>query len=222
METYFKQQAIGANKRTRTRGALIDGAIDVFAEKGFDEASISEIAAVAGMANGTFYNHFKDKEALAAATASAIALEIAERLDERMVDLESGIERVVAASFAFIRLAAEHQPWGAVLLEQFQRRPAAGAAAMEYMRADIQLAVEQRGLDVEVDDFLLEQLSALMIAALRLQLGHGYQQAQLLRTCEYILRILGLNPKQARQGVEGVTRHNLLGTSASLGNFLTA
>ena len=54
METYFRQQAIGANKRVRTRSALIDGAIDVFAEKGFEEASISEIAAVAGLANGTF------------------------------------------------------------------------------------------------------------------------------------------------------------------------
>ena len=154
METYFRQQAIGANKRLRTRHALIDSAIDVFSEKGFEEASISEIAAVAGLANGTFYNHFKDKDELAAASAAAITLEIAEHLDERMSDLEAGVSRIVAASFAFLRLASQHKPWGMVLVEQFQRRPTAGAAAMHYMRSDIQLAIEQRGLDVVLDEAL--------------------------------------------------------------------
>jgi AcrR family transcriptional regulator len=216
METYFRQQAIGSNKRLRTRHALIDSAIDVFSERGFEDASISEIAAVAGLANGTFYNHFRDKDELAAASAAAITLEIAKQLDERMSDLKAGVSRVVAASFAFVRLASEHKPWGMVLVEQLQRRPAEAAAAMQYMRADIQLAVEQRGLDVVIDDFLLDQLGALMIAALRRQLAEGYQEAQLHRTCEHILRVLGLTPKAARREVEGVAGHVLLGHEPSL------
>ena len=85
-----------------------------------------------------------------------------------------------------------------------------GRELMEYMRADVQLAVEQRGLDVTVDDFLLEQLGALMIAALRRQLADGYQEALLQRTCEYILRVLGLTPRQARREVESVAGHALL------------
>ena len=221
METYFRQQAKGANKRVRTRGALIDSAIDVFSEKGFEEASISEIAAVAGLANGTFYNHFKDKDELAAASAGAIALEIAKQLDERMIDLEAGVSRIVVASFAFLRLASRYEPWGMVLVEQFQRRPAAGAAAMQYMRADIQLAVEQRGLDVSVDDFLLDQLSALMIAALRRQLSDGFREDLLHRTCEYLLRVLGLTPKQAQREVQRVAGHALLGPDVTLVKFVT-
>lgn len=222
METFFRQQAIGANKRVRTRHALIDSAIDVFSEKGIDEASVSEIAAVAGLANGTFYNHFKDKDELAAASAEAITLEIAKRLAERMSDLEAGVSRIVAASFAFLRMASLHEPWGLVLVEQFQRRPTAGAAAMQYVRSDIQLAVEQRRLDVVVDEYLLEQLSALMIAALRWQLTGGLQEALLHRTCEYVLRLLGLTPKQARREVERIAGHALLDPELTLGNIFPA
>jgi AcrR family transcriptional regulator len=219
METYFRQQAIGANKRVRTRFALIDSAIDVFSEKGFEEASISEIAAVAGLANGTFYNHFKDKDELAAASAEAITLEIAKQLAERMSDLEAGVSRIVAASFAFLRMASLHEPWGTVLVEQFQRRPAAGARAMMYVRSDIQLAVEQRKLDVMVDEYLLEQLSALMIAALRWQLADGFQEGPLRRTCEYVLRVVGLTPKQARREMERVAGHALLDPDLTLQNI---
>ncbi len=213
METYFRQQAIGANKRLRTRGALIDSAIDVFADKGFEEASISEIAAIAGLSNGTFYNHFKDKNELATASAGAIALEIAKQLDARMSDLESGLSRIVVATFAFLRLALEHEPWGVVLVEQFQRRPVAAAAAMQYMQSDIELAVEQRSLDVIVDVFLLEQLGALMLAALRRQLAEGFQEDLMTRTCEYVLRVLGLTPKQASREVQSAMRHALLTSS---------
>jgi AcrR family transcriptional regulator len=210
METFFRQQAIGENKRLRTRGALIDSAIDVFSDKGFEDASISEIAAMAGLSNGTFYNHFKDKDELAAASAGAIAFEIAKQLDARMSDIESGVSRIVVASFAFLRLALHHESWGTVLVEQFQRRPAAAAAAMQYMRSDIERAVEQRGLDVVVDAFLLEQLGALMLAALRRQLAEGAQKPLMLRTCEYLLRVLGLTPKQAHREVQSISRHALV------------
>ncbi|MCP5181326.1 MAG: TetR/AcrR family transcriptional regulator [Pseudomonadales bacterium] len=210
MQTYFRQQAIGAQKRVRTRCALIDSAIDVFSEKGFEEASISEIALLAGLANGTFYNHFRDKEELVAASAQAIALEIAKQLDARIADLDSGLSRIIVATYAFLRFALRHKSWGAVLVEQFQRLPASGAGVMEYLRGDIQRAVAQRRLEVVVDDFLLEQLAALMIASLRRQLADGFQQPQLLRTCEYVLRVLGLTPKQARRELAGVAAHPLL------------
>ena len=216
METYFRRLAIGENKRGRTRGALIDSAIDVFAEKGFEEASISEIAAIAGLSNGTFYNHFKDKNELAAASAGAIAFEIARCLDELMSDLESGVSRIVVATSAFLRLALQHEPWGKVLVEQFQRRPVAAAAAARYMRSDVETAVAQRDLDVTVDGFLLEQLGALMMAALRRQLADGYQEALMRRTCENVLRVLGLTPKQASREVQSAARHPLLGPDLSL------
>ncbi len=51
-------------KRDRTRALLIEAAATVIGEKGFDRASLEEIAARAGMTRGAIYGNFKDKEEL--------------------------------------------------------------------------------------------------------------------------------------------------------------
>ena len=215
MEDYFRTQAIGSNKRNRTRSTLIDSAIDVFSGKGIEEASIHEITTIAGLANGTFYNHFKDKDELAFASSEAIALEIAKQLDGRMSDLDRGVSRVVVASWAFLRIALAHEAWANVLVAQYQRRPAAESSAFKYMQTDIELAVAQLELGEKVDVFLLEQIAALMMAALRRLLEVGLQADLLPRTCENILRLIGLTPAQAKREVDRVVGHPLLARSSS-------
>jgi TetR/AcrR family transcriptional regulator, repressor of fatR-cypB operon len=58
-------------RRDRERGArrqaMLDAAIAVFAEKGFAEATMDEIAERAEFGKGTLYNYFEDKQALLAA-----------------------------------------------------------------------------------------------------------------------------------------------------------
>src|SRR5438132_14402293 len=54
-------------RRARTRADLIAAARRVFAARGFHEASIADITAAADVAVGTFYVHFRDKEAVLAA-----------------------------------------------------------------------------------------------------------------------------------------------------------
>ncbi|MEM9620750.1 MAG: TetR/AcrR family transcriptional regulator [Pseudomonadota bacterium] len=216
MQDYFRSQAIGSNKRNRTRGLLIDSAISVFGDKGIAEASIHEITAIAGLANGTFYNHFKDKDELAFAASEAIALEIARHMDEQMHDLQRGVTRVVVATSAMLRFALALPNWAQVLVEQYQRRPTVKAAAFSYMRADIELAVERGEISIEVDRLLLEQIAALMMTALRRMLEGGDQQELLGRTCDSILRLLGMTPAQAGREVARATTHPLLQDAALL------
>lgn len=69
---YFKPEAMTENtqqypkggKRARTRAKLIEAAAAVIGEKGFDRASLEEIAARADMTRGAVYGNFKDKEEL--------------------------------------------------------------------------------------------------------------------------------------------------------------
>ncbi|MGA2695122.1 MAG: helix-turn-helix domain-containing protein [Terriglobales bacterium] len=51
-------------KRARTRAQLIVSAAEVIGEKGYDRASLEEIAARAGMTRGAVYGNFKNKEEL--------------------------------------------------------------------------------------------------------------------------------------------------------------
>ncbi len=46
------------------RNQILDAAMKVFAEKGFDRATIRDIAKTAGIADGTIYNYFDNKEGL--------------------------------------------------------------------------------------------------------------------------------------------------------------
>ncbi len=50
--------------KEETRSAIIDEAIKAFSELGYHGMKIAAVAREAGVANGTFYLHFKDKEAL--------------------------------------------------------------------------------------------------------------------------------------------------------------
>jgi len=53
-----------SKKKIVRREAIIEAAIEVFSEKDFKAASISEIAKKAGVADGTIYQYFKNKEDL--------------------------------------------------------------------------------------------------------------------------------------------------------------
>jgi AcrR family transcriptional regulator len=49
---------------TNTQKKIIDAAIKVFSEKGFEGATTSEIAQEAGVAEGTIFRHFSTKKGI--------------------------------------------------------------------------------------------------------------------------------------------------------------
>jgi AcrR family transcriptional regulator len=55
------------NAMARTRAAVLDGAARAVEKHGARKATMADIASLAGIAKGTLYNHFRDKEAVYAA-----------------------------------------------------------------------------------------------------------------------------------------------------------
>jgi AcrR family transcriptional regulator len=62
----MSSDSIRARQKQRTRSELVAAAREVFADRGFDAATIREIARRAGVATGTVFVHFPDKQALLA------------------------------------------------------------------------------------------------------------------------------------------------------------
>jgi AcrR family transcriptional regulator len=62
---------------------LLAAARAVFAKKGYDSATVSEIVGRAGVAQGTFYLYFPGKESLAGAFAEELAERFAELAHEK-------------------------------------------------------------------------------------------------------------------------------------------
>ena len=50
------------NNKNQKRTALLENAFDLFITKGINKTSISDIVEKAGVAKGTFYLYFKDKD----------------------------------------------------------------------------------------------------------------------------------------------------------------
>ncbi|WP_073008358.1 TetR/AcrR family transcriptional regulator [Clostridium amylolyticum] len=53
-----------ANQQNEKKQRILDAAISVFIEKGFEETSMREIASAAGLTTGAIYHHFKNKDEL--------------------------------------------------------------------------------------------------------------------------------------------------------------
>jgi TetR/AcrR family fatty acid metabolism transcriptional regulator len=53
-----------SDRKAEKRLAILDGAVRVFAEKGFFNTTVAEIARAAGVADGTIYLYFKSKDDL--------------------------------------------------------------------------------------------------------------------------------------------------------------
>lgn len=53
-----------ANQQNQKKQRILDAAISVFIENGFEETSLREIASAAGLTTGAIYHHFKNKDEL--------------------------------------------------------------------------------------------------------------------------------------------------------------
>lgn len=66
------------NAMGRTRAALLDAAVRLIAERGTRRTSMTDIAQAAGIAKGTLYNHFRNKDEVFAALVEAEIVLIAD------------------------------------------------------------------------------------------------------------------------------------------------
>ena len=77
----------------RTRRKIMDAAEKLISERGFDNVTVDEITAEAGVSKGSFYTYFKRKEDV----VGKIAREHFEDMRERSDGLESGVCDKIAA-----------------------------------------------------------------------------------------------------------------------------
>lgn len=73
-----------------TRARLLDAALEIFSERGYDAASLAEITARADLGTGTLYLHFRDKRSIYEAMVRRLGLIVRQRwLDERAIRPEA-------------------------------------------------------------------------------------------------------------------------------------
>lgn len=105
--------------REATTEAILAAAEKVFAREGLHGAKMEAIAAEAGVAVGTLYNHFHDRQAIFDSLIEARRSELLDRLDQALEDHvgERFEEQLRAMVVALAHHLDAHQPFLTILME---------------------------------------------------------------------------------------------------------
>jgi AcrR family transcriptional regulator len=120
-------------KKLRTRRAIAGAALRLFDERGYEETTISDIAAAADVSPRTFFSYFPSKDDVVFA-----------EMDERLADVRAGLaerpsgetplatfRRVAEALLQAI--AAEDGEYGAIQVSLIRERPSLQAQALKRL-----------------------------------------------------------------------------------------
>ena len=212
----FRDQMTGKKKRERTRGVLLDSAISVFASKGFESAKILDITNHAGLANGTFYNYYQDKNELLHDVVIGLGVEITRRINDEMVDLTHGPTRVTLATARVLQIARREPEWLDVFLEGVFIIPEMQSELIQYLKQDIEMGIEQGHFTTNINLLLINQILSLVRAAILT--APPISDADMMQTCEALLRLLGFPPGRAAKQVSRVFDLHLAGNEHSQTN----
>src|SRR5215510_7061687 len=87
------------SKRLEQRARIVDAARRLFAEHGFDEVTMAEVAAAAGVARATVFNHFGSKHALVEAITEDVIAYYDRMLQNALADTVTPTPVLVRALF---------------------------------------------------------------------------------------------------------------------------
>jgi AcrR family transcriptional regulator len=93
-------------KKQRTREAIVDAAFELFAERGYEATTITDIAAAADIAPRTFFGYFPTKEAVVFHDKETTITSLTDRLEQRAEG-----ETAVDAMRAWIGQVVELADW---------------------------------------------------------------------------------------------------------------
>ena len=98
-----------SQRRVDKRTLITDAAIEVFAEKGYNQARISDIARKAGVADGTIYLYFKNKEDLLLSVFEEKMDQLLVGLGEALDATDDPVERIRCFSRFHFRQVRENR-----------------------------------------------------------------------------------------------------------------
>jgi AcrR family transcriptional regulator len=98
-----------ARSREATRNRLLSSARTLFSSRGLHRVTSHDIAREAGVAAGTFYLHFKDKESLFRELVYDAIEQLRGRLQRALSQSETGAAAVRAHAEALVSFAEEHR-----------------------------------------------------------------------------------------------------------------
>lgn len=114
---------VGRERRARTQSRILAAALRVFAEQGPDRPVIDDFIRAAGVARGTFYNHFRNTSELFEATAKWLEEDMIVSIELEISRTKDPVERLANGVRLWLRRAASDAAWCSFVVRNRRRSP---------------------------------------------------------------------------------------------------
>ncbi|MFZ9396311.1 MAG: TetR/AcrR family transcriptional regulator [Erythrobacter sp.] len=196
-------------RAARTRGALIAAGLDLMVERPIDAIPIDDFVARAGVAKGSFFNHFADKQDFAIAVAAEVRMEVEAQVTRANAGIADPVARIAGGMREGAQFALDLPRRAIVLLRSQASATASAHPLNEGLRLDIDAACDQGLLRAEArDSGVLYWLGLCQILMIHLvEFRPGYAEASKQLSDMLVLGLSGLGvPEATAHAIAGNTR----------------
>ena len=188
-----------SRRREHTRRRLLDAATALFAEQGVESTRINEITERADVGFGSFYNHFKSKEAIVGAVVEETVAAQATALTERTRLLDDHAEVVSVAHRHFVALASTDPQWAWLFVRLDASYNVALAALEPFAERDLEAGVAAGRFTVSDPATALVVSGGALMGVMRAVLDGRLGPDVGSHHAEAILRSFGVSPADAAE-----------------------
>jgi AcrR family transcriptional regulator len=194
----IRRAEIGREKRARTSAQLVAAANSLFARQTVESVTVDDVVKEAGVAKGTFYVHFEDLRALAAAVAQDLVQSFDDLLQPGRLAISEPALRIAFGCSCFIDKALTDPAWARVVARMATLTPNGLEVARSRFLEDMRRF--SKGLP---QGRVSPELSLEIVSGILLQLMAAFGDGRLSRrhredAIAAILRAIGLDAKQAK------------------------
>lgn len=197
-------------RAARTRAALIAAGFDLLADRPVDAIPIDDVVARAGVAKGSFFNHFSDKQDFAAAISAEVRREVEALVTAANAGVTDPLARIAGGMQVAAQFALAQPKRSAVLLRGQGSSTARAHPLNRGLVADIEAALAQGLLRAAARDtgvlYWLGLCQVLMTNIVERHLTPESAAARLADMLVLGLTGLGIAPEQATELAENAAR----------------
>lgn len=204
----FRRGADHSVGRSRTLAGLMDTAVTLFAERGVDRTSVLDITTAAGVANGTFYNYFANKQQIVDAVYETITASLRASMDVTIEAVGDGPSQMALATMWFIEATTVDPHWGSMTINALEvGTPLHSWTSSSAIKA-INNGVREGRFTVSPCETLIDYLMAVVVSAIRKRLAQSGAERErtVIMAAETQLRMLGMTSQDASNVVASCWR----------------
>gem|GEM_PF-336049 len=194
-----RRAQIGAARRAKSRNTLLTAAFECYGRETGRIVRIEDVCKVAGVARGTFYNHFDDLEQLRYHLLEEMTGEFDRAVHHMFGALDGPAEQTAVAIRYYLHAAEKNPAWGWAMIHSSAPGHTFGETVWHNSLVTIRRGLDERLFRISTAeigrDILMGAVAAAMVSITRGGTPARYPE----EISEHILMAFGMRPEVARE-----------------------